>query len=149
MLSTLSFGKEFTGTERKEIMTDKSRELIENAFNKVEIRDRIYDFSGIMNLFPNDYKEFLSVYNGGAGNISENAYLHLWEYEKIEEFNNDYESSEFLTDIILIGSDGGDTAYGINKNGQFIEVLFIGMDNDEVTIIENSFTDFIIYLNKR
>lgn len=130
-------------------MTDEIRTLIQSAFKKSAISDRIYNFIGITNSFPDDYKEFLCFFNGGNGNISENSYLHLWEYEKIEEFNNDYEAPEFLTDITLIGSDGGDIAYGINKKGQFIEVPFIGMNDDEVNVIGNSFMDFLSYLIRK
>ncbi len=43
----------------------------------------------------------------------------MWEKEDIEELNDDYEVNEFIRDCILIGSDGADTAYGINKSGFF------------------------------
>ena len=36
--------------------------------------------------------------------------------------NNDYETQEFLNNIILIGSDGGDMAYGIDISGKYVEV---------------------------
>ncbi|OYP44792.1 hypothetical protein CG709_04020, partial [Lachnotalea glycerini] len=92
---------------------------------------------------------FLLPYNGGEGNIGENTYLHLWNFEDIEELNDDYGSAEFLTDIILIGSDGGDAAYGINSKGKYIEVPFIGMDDDEVNVIAGDFDGFIEYLNNK
>lgn len=130
------------------MMNDELRSLLENAFKKVALDDKTYDFVGMSSLFPSDYKEFLWMFNGGHGSIGDNSYLQLWERDKIEEFNNDYEAPEYLNNIVLIGSDGGDTAYGINKNGQFIEVPFIGMDDDEVNIISNSFADFINYLYK-
>lgn len=130
------------------MMNDELRSLLENAFKKAALDDKTYDFVGILTLFPSDYKEFLLMFNGGHGSIGDNSYLKLWERDKIEEFNNDYEAPEFLNNIVLIGSDGGDTAYGINKKGQFIEVPFIGMDDEEVNIISNSFADFINYLCK-
>lgn len=33
-----------------------------------------------------------------------------WGKNEIEELNDDYETQEFLNNIILIGSDGGDMA---------------------------------------
>ena len=75
--------------------------------------------------------------------IGENSYLILWEKSDIEELNDDYEVNEFLTNSILIGSDGGDIAYGINEEGKCFAVPFIGMDDDEVELIGNNFEEFI------
>lgn len=61
----------------------------------------------------------------------------------IEELNDDYEVNEFLTNSVLIGSDGGDTAYGINEEGKFFSVPFIGVDDGEIVILGNSFEEFI------
>lgn len=83
------------------------------------LRDLIRFFSfnhnGIISIFPADYKEFLDMYNGGSGSVGENSYLQIWAFEDIDELNKDYEVVEFLSKIVLIGSDGGDTAYGINQ----------------------------------
>ncbi|MBD5517220.1 MAG: SMI1/KNR4 family protein [Lachnospiraceae bacterium] len=57
-----------------------------------------------------------------------------------------YETHDFLSDVILIGSDGGDMAYGIDINGRYIEVPFIGMDDEEIKVIGNNFDDFINYI---
>ena len=57
-----------------------------------------------------------------------------------------YETHDFLSDVILIGSDGGDMAYGIDINGKYIEVPFIGMDDEEIKVIGNNFDDFINYI---
>ena len=95
------------------------------------------------------YKVFYKFFEqtiSGEGMVGENNYLMLWNKDDIEELNNDYEVQEFLTDIILIGSDGGDMAYGINVDGKYIEVPFIGMDDDEVIIIAENFDEFIDYV---
>ena len=117
-------------------MTEKLREkLIE--FNEINSND---SFSS------NKYKKFEKYVNEcicGEGSIGENSYLILWEKSDIEELNDDYEVNEFLTNSILIGSDGGDIAYGINEEGKFFLVPFIGMDDDEVEILGNNFEEFI------
>ena len=117
-------------------MTEKLREkLIE--FNEINSND---SFSS------NKYKKFEKYINEcicGEGSIGENSYLILWEKSDIEELNDDYEVNEFLTNSILIGSDGGDIAYGINEEGKFFLVPFIGMDDDEVEILGNNFEEFI------
>lgn len=99
--------------------------------------------------FMGDYKKFNSLFDNmisGEGMIGTANYLVLWKKSELEELNDDYAVSEFLSDTILIGSNGGDTAYGINIKGQFIEVPFIGMDEDEVKIVANTFDEFIDYL---
>lgn len=129
-------------------MIDKTTELIKNAFGKPVMSNLTHNTGGIFETLPNDYIEFLNIFNGGNGNIGDESYLHLWAYEDIEEFNNDYCVSEYLTDVILIGSDGGDTAFGINAKGQYIEVPFIGMDDEEVVVIAGNFDGFINQLSK-
>lgn len=37
-------------------------------------------------------------------------------------------------------------AYGINLEGKYVQVPFIGMDDDEVEIIASDFDEFISYL---
>lgn len=78
--------------------------------------------------------------------IGEKNYLLIWNKSEIEELNNDYETQEFLSNILLIGSDGEDMAYGIDDQGRYIEVPFIGMDDREVKIIAKDFDEFIKYL---
>ena len=92
------------------------------------------------------FKDYLSQTVSGEGMVGESNYLMLWEKSEIEELNNSYETQEFLSNAILIGSDGGDIAYGIDINGRYVEVPFIGMDDEEVKIIAENFDDFINYV---
>ena len=96
------------------------------------------------------FENFLKQTVSGEGMVGDNNYLLLWEKKEIEELNNDYETQEFLSDILLIGSDGGDIAYGIDVNGRYIEVPFIGMADEEVKIIADDFDSFVKYVwNKK
>lgn len=97
-------------------------------------------------MFLGDYKKYLFQWNGGVGMIGDNSFLDLWKLEDIVELNKEYEVEEYLSSVILIGSDGADTAYGIDSQGKYIEVPFIGMDDDEIEIIADSFERFIQYL---
>ncbi len=92
------------------------------------------------------FEIFLEQIVSGEGMIGEKNYLLIWNKSEIEELNNDYETQEFLSNILLIGSDGGDMAYGIDDQGRYIEVPFIGMDDREVKIIAKDFDEFIEYL---
>lgn len=91
-------------------------------------------------------KDYLKQTVSGEGMVGVNNYLSLWAKNEIEELNNSYETQEFLSNVLLIGSDGGDTAYGIDVNGKYIEVPFIGMDDEEVEIVADDFDGFIDYV---
>ena len=92
------------------------------------------------------FEDYIKQTVSGEGMVGENNYLSLWEKNEIEELNNNYETQEFLSNVLLIGSDGGDTAYGIDVNGRYIEVPFIGMDDEEVEIVAEDFDGFIDYV---
>ena len=92
------------------------------------------------------FEAYLQHTVSGEGMVGENNYLSLWEKNEIEELNNNYETQEFLSNVLLIGSDGGDTAYGLDINGKYIEVPCIGMDDEEVEIVADDFDGFIDYV---
>lgn len=97
-------------------------------------------------LYIKEYEQYLMEFNGGSGMIGEDNYLILWSQDEIVEFNRDYAVEEFLTNILLIGSDGGEVAYGINSKCEYIQVPFIPMDDEEVLVIAATFGEFIQYL---
>lgn len=119
---------------------------------KQETKNMLNEF----NLSPNDELQFGERYKlfeayikktvSGEGMVGESSYLLLWEKREIEELNDDYETQEFLSNVLLIGSDGGDMAYGIDVNGKYIEVPFIGMADDKVKVIAEDFDSFIKYV---
>lgn len=119
---------------------------------KKETMQKLSQFNSSLDerlMFSERYKAFeehLRQTISGEGMIGDNNYLLLWEKSELEELNTDYETQEFLSNIMLIGSDGGDIAYGIDINGRFIEVPFIGMDDDEVKIVADDFDGFINYV---
>ena len=92
------------------------------------------------------FEVFLEQIVSGEGMIGEKNYLLIWNKSEIEVLNNDYETQEFLSNILLIGSDGGDMAYGIDDQGRYIEVPFIGMADKEVKIIAKDIDEIIKYL---
>lgn len=100
-------------------------------------------------LLSNEFKVFekyLKHVVSGEGLIGANSYLLLWKKGDVEELNCAYETKTFLNNIILIGSDGSDTAYGIDENGRYIEVPFIGMDEESVEVVAEDFDGFIGYI---
>lgn len=100
--------------------------------------------------FPPDYIEFMITTNGGEGNIGE-SYLRLWKIEELVESNEDYSVSEFAPGLIIIGSDGGGTAFGYNFREEtpiLVEIDFIGMDIENPHYSNKYFFEFIEYLYK-
>ncbi|UJF35736.1 SMI1/KNR4 family protein [Paenibacillus hexagrammi] len=98
--------------------------------------------------FPNDYKEFIVQSNGAEGTVG-NAYLQLWAIDELVELNEGYAVKEFADGLIIFGSDGGGTAYSFDTRYEkttIVEVPFIGMDIDEITIRSDTFTGFLKYL---
>ncbi len=94
--------------------------------------------------FPEDYIDFMLCANGGEGPIGDNSYIRLWPLQELKEANEDYAVHKFAPGLFLIGSDGGDTAYGIRiEDAVFVEVPFIGMADEEARVLSGSFAGFL------
>jgi len=92
---------------------------------------------------PPQYRDFLRLHNGGEGFIGPDRYVILWRAEQLQELNAGYSVGEFLPGVLLIGTDGGDTAYGIDDNSQYVSVPIVGMALDEVQVIGSSLEQFL------
>ncbi|CAM3904791.1 SMI1/KNR4 family protein [Mesobacillus zeae] len=100
--------------------------------------------------FPQEYYDFLLISNGGEGAIGQ-SYLVLWKIEDLIDLNDAYGVEEFAPGLLIIGSDGGDTAYCIDIKSEikpFVQVPFIGMDLSEVQSCSNDFKGFLSFLDK-
>ena len=76
----------------------------------------------------------------------------LWKLEELEEFNRDYEVREYLSDVLLFGSDGGGEAFGFlttdRPNWEVVKVPFIGMSPELCEKVAGSFSEFMTSLEK-
>jgi len=72
------------------------------------------------------------------GWVGENAYLQLWSSEEVPELNAGYCVDEFMPGVILIGSNGGGTAIGIDgrstarEDARYLAVPYLPMSWEEV-----------------
>jgi hypothetical protein len=126
------------------------KEFIPN--NPIQIKDIEGVEDKLSIKFPEDYVNFMVNTNGGEGSIGEDSYLRLWKIEELIESNEGYGVEEFAPGLIIIGSDGGDTAYGFDFRTEhpiLVEVGFIGMDLEEPYFSASSFIGFIEYLYNR
>jgi hypothetical protein len=97
--------------------------------------------------FPEDYLEFMVLYNGAEGEMQQ-SWLQLWPQQELSELNNGYEVSNYLPNVLLIGSNGGGEAFGIRKQeGTFVQVPFL-FDEEDVSDIGSSFKEFLMILNR-
>lgn len=89
-------------------------------------------------VLPPDYLELLRYTNGADGPIGEHGHLVLWAVEVLEEVNDGFAPAEWMPGFFIIGSNGGDAAYGVDTRPKdpakmtYVETDFIGMGWDSV-----------------
>ncbi|HEY4388290.1 MAG TPA: hypothetical protein VGN34_27890, partial [Ktedonobacteraceae bacterium] len=94
----------------------------------------------------------LRASNGLEGAIREDIYIILWKAEELIESNQGYSMEEFAPGCFLIGSDGGETSYGLDLRvnsvtyGYFLSRPFISPGWDEATILGKTVGEFITTL---
>lgn len=92
---------------------------------------------------PEGYLEFMKESNGADITSNEN-YIFLWPMTDLFDLNLNYDVCCFASNFFLFGSDGGDTAYAIQKlSGKIYTIPFIGMSNQEASFLCNNFDDFL------
>lgn len=96
--------------------------------------------------FPESYREFLLVSNGGEGPVGVNGYAMLWKVEELFDFNQSYEVEKYAHGLLLFGSDGGGEAFALDlvkAPVEFVSVPFVGMDRSLAQPLGNTFEAFI------
>ena len=92
---------------------------------------------------PLDYKEFMQFTNGLEGIVND-SYLVLWTAEELIALNEAYNVKEFVSDILIIGSDGAEDAFAYDLTDMNIVTLpFIGMGHIAKEKVSITFQDFI------
>jgi hypothetical protein len=92
---------------------------------------------------PEGFIEFMKDANGADISTDKN-YLLLWPLTDMIQLNKEYNVDEYAPNFFLIGSDGGDTAYAIEKaTGHIFEMPFIGMSNEDAVFKCEKFTDLV------
>ena len=95
---------------------------------------------------PGDYVEVVSSASGWTGFVSEaSPYVDLWPIEDVAARNVDYDVAPG-DDMLLVGSDGGGTAYALVRVGErsvFADVPFIPLKTSEASLRGDSLEEFI------
>jgi hypothetical protein len=123
-------------------------EKLTNGFDKVSpaTPSAIETIEKVCNLkLPADYKEFLQFTNGLEGETTD-GYLVLWSAEEVVELNQAYNVKEFISNIILIGSDGAEDAFGFDTtNMTIVRLPFIGMGHIANEKLSDTFGEFLSF----
>src|SRR5262245_10696350 len=71
---------------------------------------------------PDDLVSALKRFDGSEGFVG-HEYLRLWGMSEIRAFNRLYRVRELLPGVVLLGSNGGGTAFGFAKTtGRYVSV---------------------------
>ena len=116
------------------------------ASDAEQTEQELAEFRQSMGLeLPHYYVEYLKRGNAGEGFIGD-EYLILWRIGELKQFNQEYEVREYLTDILLFGSNGGGEAYGFRTKSfpwEVVRVPFVGMAPELCIRVAGSFSEFL------
>lgn len=106
--------------------------------DEVEAFLKEIDFS-----LPLGFIDFFKEANGADINADE-TFILLWPLTDMVQLNKDYNVEEYAPTFFIFGSDGGDTAYAIERGtGAIFEIPFIGMSKEEAVFKSETFTGFL------
>jgi hypothetical protein len=94
-------------------------------------------------IVPSGHAELLKHYDGIEGFVADEHYLIIWRAREIEELNVAYSVARYLPGVVLIGTDGGDTGFGVDADGAYVSVPLIGMSPKEAKTLGTSFDAFL------
>ncbi len=114
--------------------------LKNNAPNENDINEFL---SLIKFRLPEGFIEFYKETNGADIGTEENYYI-LWPINEMIMLNKEYKVEVFAPRFFIFGSNGGGTAFAIDKETSHIfELPFIGMSNEDAEFRCTHFSDFI------
>lgn len=92
---------------------------------------------------PVGFIDFFKEANGVDISTEEN-YVFLWPLTDMIHLNKEYNVEVYAPDFFIFGSDGGDTAFALEKStGNIYEMPFIGMSKEEAIFKNKTFTEFV------
>src|SRR3989442_10555776 len=101
--------------------------------------------------FPVDYARFLKDRGSGEGPVGRVGYLVLWRCSELIELNRAYGVAEYAPELVLFGSDGGDTAYAFDRRGvpaSIVAVPFVPLRTaDARPSPERSMSSCVLFLS--
>lgn len=91
-----------------------------------------------------DYADFLRRHDGAEGFVDDDHYIVLWSASQLRELNDAYRVADLAPGVLLFGTDGGDTGFGIDKiGGRYVSVPMVGMSREALKDEGASFEEFL------
>lgn len=92
---------------------------------------------------PLGFIDFFKEANGAEIN-TEDCFVLLWPLTDMVQLNKEYNVEEYASEFFIFGSDGGDTAFAIERwTGNIFDMPFIGMSKEEAIFRSKTFPDFL------
>ena len=92
---------------------------------------------------PQDYRDFLGFSDGFNGEVN-GHYLVLWGTGELADLARGYDLLPVRPGQLLIGSNGGPTAFGITAQGYIsLPFVFAGPIADEIRVLAADFDNFL------
>ncbi len=93
---------------------------------------------------PEEYLAYLKHEECIEGFLSiEPGYFQLWKEKDIEGNNSEYRVNEYIPNMTGFGSNGGGEMLLFDDYGKIFMAPFIGMCQDDLILIANSWADFV------
>ena len=130
-------------------MTTHEWDLVLKRFhrNNPAKEDAIKAFEHEANFtIPREYREFLTVTDGGEGFLQDESFVQLWPVDELVSLNKAYQIEEYCPGLLLYGSTGGGEAFAFDRRSKSAEILalpFIGMEESAIEKVAPDFAAFI------
>lgn len=99
--------------------------------------------------FPEQYKEFMLLHDGGEGAIGKYGYIAIFSLKELVDSNGDDKINDYHPGLFYFASDRGGMIYAFNmqtENKFIVELPCDSIDFEDVEVIDENFGNFINYI---
>lgn len=99
--------------------------------------------------FPEQYKEFLLLHNGGEGPVGEYGYIAIFGLKELISSNGEDKINDYHPELFYFASDRGGMIYAFDMSADknpIVELPCDSIDYDDVEIVASNFKEFISYI---
>lgn len=126
---------------------DKLNQMrLEKPMNEDEVSSLEKDFHFT---FPEQYKEFLLLHDGGEGPVGEYGYIAIFGLKELISSNGEDKINDYHPELFYFASDRGGMIYAFDMSVDkkpIVELPGDSVDYDDVEIVAGNFNDFVNYI---
>ena len=119
---------------------------LEKPMNEDEVSSLEKDFHFT---FPEQYKEFLLLHDGGEGPVGEYGYIAIFGLKELISSNGEDKINDYHPELFYFASDRGGMIYAFDMSVDkkpIVELPGDSVDYDDVEIVAGNFNDFVNYI---